>query len=323
MKKIYSLFVALALGATVQAQSPCDSVNIVSITYDAMHKDSIELVINNQSSAFFNYPNFILLNAADDTIAYETVNFFGLGNYDQGHILKIEPPFSSNTITGGKLLLKTGFGDSLECIFTSDFELCSEACSELIVSLQSTGPIDSTETINVSVTDSLSNVVYFESFVLDSLVFFKYDSLCLPPGDYTIEFDQLDSNSTTLFFGLNTFFLSTGINGNSNADNTTQHFSIWERCFHPEIISPPNAVDELNAFAASISARVANQTLLMSSSQNELLEHIALYDLSGRLVLDKAPNTSAATINVSHLQHGIYIAKARVNGVWITQQIWL
>jgi len=323
MKKIYTLFLCFTFASILLAQSPCDSVNIVSINYDAMHKDSIELVINNQSSAFFSYPNFILLNATNDTLAFETVNFFGLGNYDQGHILKIEQSFSGNTINGGQLLLQTGFGDSLECVFTSDFELCSEVCSELIVSLQSTGPIDSTEIINVSVTDSLSNVVFFESFVLDSLVFFKYDSLCLPPGDYTIEFDQLDSNATTLFFGLNTFFLSTGINGNSIADNTTQHFSIWERCLHPEIISPPNAVNELNVLTASISAAVVNQTLLMSSNQNELLEHIALYDLSGRLVLEKSPNTSATAINVSNLRHGIYIAKAQVNGVWIAKRIWL
>lgn len=307
----------------MQAQSPCDSVNILSMNYDAMHKDSIELVINNQSSTFFNYPNFLLLNAADDTIAYETVNFFGLGNYDQGHILKIEPPFSSNTITGGKLLLKTGFGDSLECIFTRDFELCNEACSELIVSLQSTGTIVSTETINVSVTDSMSNVVYFESFVLDSLEFFKYDSLCLTPGAYTIEFDQLDSNSTTLFFGLNTFFLSTGINGNSSADNTTQHFIIWERCLHTQIINPPNAVDHLNALSENFYAMVANQTLHLNSNENELIEQIALYDLSGRLVLEKAPNTSATAMNVSHLQHGIYIAKAQVNGMWVAKRIWL
>jgi hypothetical protein len=323
MKKIYTLVLSYALASVLQAQSPCDSVNIVSINYDAMHKDSIELVINNQSSAFFSYPNFILLNAMNDTIAFESVNFFGIGNYDQGHILKIEQPFSGNTISGGQLLLKTGFGDSLECIFTSDFELCSEACSELIVSLQSTGPIDSTETINVSVTDSMSNVVYFESFVLDSLEFFKYDSLCLPPGEYTIEFDQIDSNANTLFFGLNTFFLSTGVNGNSNADSMTQHFIVWERCVHPQIINPPNAVNEVNAPAASISAMVANQTLLLNSNENELIEHIALYDLSGRLVLDKAPNTSATEIDVSHLQHGIYIAKAQVNGVWVAKRIWL
>lgn len=92
----------------------CDSVYIDCCNFD-LTENTITLTAENQSSVLFSYPGFVILDASNDTIAKETVNYFGIGPFPQLHVLEIikspELPFT------GTLELHSLFYDILNCVF--------------------------------------------------------------------------------------------------------------------------------------------------------------------------------------------------------------
>ncbi len=97
----------------------CDSVYIDCCNFD-LTENTITLTAENQSSVLFDYPGFVILDANNDTIAKETVNYFGIGWGPQQHTLSIynapDLPFS------GTLKLYTWFYDSLSCTFDVEIQ---------------------------------------------------------------------------------------------------------------------------------------------------------------------------------------------------------
>ncbi|MBK9758733.1 MAG: hypothetical protein IPO90_01870 [Flavobacteriales bacterium] len=67
----------------------CDSLALVSIQWHAFSENEIVVhVQNNNFNQLFDYPNFILFDANNDTLAVETVNFFGIAG-DSWHMLQV------------------------------------------------------------------------------------------------------------------------------------------------------------------------------------------------------------------------------------------
>jgi hypothetical protein len=115
MKTARLLIVTIILPLFLQAQNipACDSLVIECCSFD-LTQNTVTLIASNYSSYLFDYPGFILYNADMDTVAIETVNYFGIST-DQPHILEIihplELPFD------GILELYVLFYDSLTCSF--------------------------------------------------------------------------------------------------------------------------------------------------------------------------------------------------------------
>ncbi len=91
----------------------CDSLVIECCSFDVT-QNTITLVASNYSSYLFDYPGFILYNSEMDTVAIETVNYFGIST-DQPHILDIIHPLELPL--DGILELYVLFYDSLTCTF--------------------------------------------------------------------------------------------------------------------------------------------------------------------------------------------------------------
>jgi hypothetical protein len=110
------ILLILFLPASLYAQNPtaCDSVNIDCCSFE-ISDNTLSLKADNQSSYLFPYPGFVILDVNDDTIAKETVNYFGIGTFPQVHTLEIytspELPFT------GTLELHSLFYDTLHCVF--------------------------------------------------------------------------------------------------------------------------------------------------------------------------------------------------------------
>jgi len=110
---ILSIFISPIL---LNAQNPpaCDSVEIDCCTYGSNLGNTINILVSNYSSDIFSYPGFILFTEEMDTVAIETVNYYGIG-WSQTHILNIihpiELPFE------GVIELHTGFYDTHVCSF--------------------------------------------------------------------------------------------------------------------------------------------------------------------------------------------------------------
>lgn len=116
MKRIFSCFLfLLPFFAKAQNLPQCDSLIITCCTFDSIWPNTITLYADNPSSELFPYPGFVLLDANMDTIAKETVVYFGIGTGPQPHTMNIVAPL--NLPFTGYLDLYELFGQSLDCSF--------------------------------------------------------------------------------------------------------------------------------------------------------------------------------------------------------------
>jgi hypothetical protein len=115
MKILTVLIVLFLLSGKSKAQNipACDSLVIECCSFD-LTQNTVTLIASNYSSYLFDYPGFILYNSDMDTVAIETVNYFGIST-EQTHWLTIIHPFSLPF--DGILELYVLFYDSLTCTF--------------------------------------------------------------------------------------------------------------------------------------------------------------------------------------------------------------
>jgi hypothetical protein len=321
---IYTLLFTV-FACSAYAQSPCDSLHVLSLNYDPMHPDSVHVIVKNESSIIFGYPSFAILNANEDTMALESVAYFGIGNYPQSHIMKVEQPFIGNQINGGKLILMGGFGDTAACIFDEQIILCTDSCSPMRVSVQASSELDSTKTVHIYISDSNNQAVYTTTFVLDTIYDIEDDTVCLSPGKYRYIIEEASPNNNEVYFGLNSFYNTTGINGNTA--NTTQsiyEFTIWEKCMNPDTLIDPLSVEVLeNKKQNSLLVQQQAHQLLVRSKLNEVLSHVKVFDLNGRILIDETVNSNQYSFTTRGVSHGIYIMKVQIKDQWLVQKIIL
>ena len=73
------------------AQTNCDSLEINCCDFQLLGNDTISLSAqNNAQNEIFDYPGFLILANNGDTIAKETVNYFGIGSGEQTHYLLLQ-----------------------------------------------------------------------------------------------------------------------------------------------------------------------------------------------------------------------------------------
>lgn len=113
-KQLLLLIALLPITLLAQKLPACDSLLIECCDFN-LTENSMIITAENQSSVLFDYPGFVILDSNADTIAKETVNYFGIGWGPQQHTLSIynapDLPFS------GTLKLYTLFYESLSCTF--------------------------------------------------------------------------------------------------------------------------------------------------------------------------------------------------------------
>ncbi len=109
------LFVLITpLLVTSQNIPACDSLVIDCCSFNTLTPNTVSIEVSNYSSNIFSYPGFVLFDANMDTVAIETVNYYGIG-WDQIFNLNIINPIILPF--EGTLELHTLFYDSLVCTF--------------------------------------------------------------------------------------------------------------------------------------------------------------------------------------------------------------
>jgi type IX secretion system substrate protein len=114
-KEFFCLLFFIPFFANAQNLPQCDSLIITCCTFDTLGANTLTIYADNPSSELFDYPGFILFDAAMDTIAKETVVYFGIGTGPEPHIMTIVSPLSLPFT--GYLNLYTIFYQSLACSF--------------------------------------------------------------------------------------------------------------------------------------------------------------------------------------------------------------
>ncbi len=108
----FSLISGYTYGQNLPA---CDSLVIDCCSFNPPGSDSLMITVTNFSSVLFDYPSFVLLDMNMDTIAVETVNYFGIGSNPQTHYMNLVAPLVLPF--SGYLNLNTLFNSSLACTF--------------------------------------------------------------------------------------------------------------------------------------------------------------------------------------------------------------
>ena len=93
----------------------CDSILITNFDYTPDSLNRISLFAANANMDLISYPGFVVLNHLGDTMAKETVNYFGIGFFPQQHFLEVYQPITNPF--AGTIELYSWFYDSLRCVF--------------------------------------------------------------------------------------------------------------------------------------------------------------------------------------------------------------
>jgi hypothetical protein len=297
--------------------SPCDSLELVSVRWHAFADTAIVVhVLNtNTVSELFDYPNFILFDTNGDTLAKETVFYFGIGQ-ESYHTLRIMDgvSFPLNTF-GATLELWTGFTSTLACTWELDVDLCPPApCSTLIPNIQNLGGAITTGTFNWGI---LSNGVVVESgsFVLDAENQYDADTICLPPGVYSM----LAGSDGGPLSG-QPYYSATVPGGFSTASAPVGDlvpeplaFRFYEPCF-----DPVQSVRQTNT-SSSLKLLTGYREFTLENSQ-EALGTVRIFDGTGRLVHQANTAAHRIVIGTQGWSTGIYsvsVSTPRGKRLWI------
>ena len=93
----------------------CDSILITNFDYTPDSLNRISLFAANANMDIISYPGFVVLNHLGDTMAKETVNYFGIGFFPQQHFLEVYQPITNPF--AGTIELHSWFYDSLRCVY--------------------------------------------------------------------------------------------------------------------------------------------------------------------------------------------------------------
>ena len=278
----------------------CDSLIFYSIQYAAYYDSIIEVTVSNPSSVLFDYPGFILFDDNGDTLAIETVNYFGIGQFPQIHSLFVHPgaTLPSGPFTG-TLELWTSFYTNLSCTFPITDDLCPPGpCSNAVVFIGNTGGAFVVSSFPWAITDSLGISVASGQLQLGNA---QTDTanVCLPPGTYVLTMTQPNISGGQLFYGMGNgtgpIVQDTFIQGSTN-QMTFQFYA--------------NCVDDGTAIAPAPMAAalmIAVDNGMLSVRSNAGLGLLRILDLQGRVVLEELVAGYNGVLDVHQLASGCYV----------------
>lgn len=313
MKHLFT-FSFFLISTFANAQTVCDSVDFVSIKYSPF-TDSVIIVHveNNNQNEIFDYPGFVLLDNNGDTVAKETVFYFGIAG-ESMHSLEVRPgvhdPIDNFT---GTLKLYSGFYDTFECEWSLDQSLCADSpCDSMVIGFQNWGGALVLGSFAWSVLDSTSTVV--ESGVLEMTVNDQYwfHGMCLEPGEYSYNLYALGEPSgggPTMTVSSSTAFASPTISMPFDwfAGNVMP-VPFYMHCISPE---SPNAISEAEVERPFIQ-QIGGQVSLQSKTTMLQIEVISA---DGKLVGAFNPNANRFNLT-GQLANGLYFFRVQTENGW-------
>lgn len=285
------------------ASSPCDDLDLVSLKWAAFSDTAVVVHVQNNSSELFSYPNFILFDAQGDTLAKETVNFFGIAG-ESWHVLRIvdgatvpDVPFT------GTLELWTNFTTEVACSWSRSFELCPPApCAELRPTLANLSSMLVTGTFNWVVYDEVG-IAGNGQFTLGANAQFADTALCLPPGEYHVNVSPTDPG----FMGILYYYVTApGGQSTPNLPVTSSLPVLLPFTFYGPCISGSQDITEL-APSPLRTAPIAGG-LQVWNADGAPLGPLWLHDVQGRLIYDHAVTSDRLFIPTP--TPGVYVLRA-------------
>jgi hypothetical protein len=312
MIKIFTFSILLLLAITTQFTTakadPCDSLELVYLGFNPFNPDEIIVYVHNTNiNEIFDYPGFKLVNANGDTVASETVNFFGIAGYSAHKLTAALDNYVPGTVFNGTLLLYTGFYDSLVCTFpVSQVLIPSSGCTDFIVyTLNQWWAMD--QVVHWTVVDETGSEVV--SGIHDYLNFdaSEYtDTVCLENGCYHLVIESEDTLTAPCDAGVQ-FLDYSIVMGVSLATGDTLgmlDFSVFYCDSTVGISDMHFAANKINLYP-----NPAADYITVSWQRDITVRAIELVDISGRVVLTHEVLDDTARIDLSQFAAGVYTAR--------------
>lgn len=286
---------------------PCDNLDLLSVQWHAFSDTAIVVHVQNTNTTLelFDYPNFILFGAGGDTLAKETVSFFGIGQ-DSWHVLRVH---DGATIPGtpfnGTLELWTLFTEEFACSWPLLIDLCPPGgCATLIPMVQNLGGALAIGTYYWTILDADLNSVSTGTFTMTDVMQYDADTICLPPGDY-----QMFCHAQQPPTGGNPVY-SVGTEGWITGPSQQVSFDLpvpMPFRFYSNCISGTNGVRSPDT--ARLNVRQLGGTLAVRSMDGGPLGAVHLLDVQGRTIASLSSPADNVSFEVGGLGHGIYVVR--------------
>ncbi|MCF8464688.1 MAG: T9SS type A sorting domain-containing protein [Flavobacteriales bacterium] len=319
MKHHFSFFLFL-FSSTAFSQTACDSLDIISVQYSPFTDSVIVVSVeNNNTEIIFDYPGFVLIDNNGDTLAKETVNYFGIGQQSV-HSLTVRPGVQNpleNFV--GVLQLYTGFFSDFACEWQLNEPLCStNECDSLILAFENWGGALVLGDFAWSLLDSADVVIESGTFSMEAQGQHWEERFCLPKGMYSYTLIALGEPTG----GGPTMTASAGVWYNSptiqqyfswfDNDSSTLEIPLFMNCFG---VQPPNGIEEQETENIEI-VRNGNSLSVRSEKQ---MQQIELYAVDGKLMGTYAPKSNLILLP-TELPHGLYFVRVKTPDGWVTQK---
>lgn len=287
--------------------SPCDSLIINSVTWGPFSDSTLVVHVHNNSSTLFNYPGFVLLNDEGETLGLEAVDFFGIPA-ENWHVLAV--PAGADLPEGSfdaTLQLWVDFYGQQVCTFNMDLSLCPpEACSMLFPTVMNLGSAITTGTFSYEIRED-DVTLASGSLSLSGEQSTDTDTLCLPPGEYTMVLtaDQPPTGGQP-YFGVTAPGYAQGplepvdfVTGGSEVD-----FDLYEPCMDITTgIRPETRGSDLVISVAQGQVQIAR-------NDGRALGELRLFDAQGRALAGVHTAGPTHVFRTVGLATGIYVLRA-------------
>ncbi len=282
---------------------PCDSLVISPLTWHPFTDTALVLQASNSSSELFDYPGFVLLDAGGDTLAEETVNYFGIGQGPQPHTLSVHPGANLPTAAfWGQLDLWKLFYTEQMCTWTDTVELCPPSCAPIELSFGNFGGGLVNATFDYLLTDDAGAPIDSGTFSLGGTAQWDTIALCLPPGNYELNVVQPNVVGGQLVMGVS----SGGLGGPQQNFIQGGAVNLLPFPFYPACLNGPSSIPD-GPPPVGLTVLQANGTLVITSTTGDAIGPIELRDVQGRLLRTAFTVANTLAFDTADIAPGLLI----------------
>lgn len=292
---------------------PCGDMQL-GVHWHAFADTAIVVHAMNNGVEVFSYPNFILYDAQGDTLAIETVNFFGIGQ-DSWHVLRVVDGATLPNVFNGTLELWTGFTTTLACSWEHSFELCPPPpCAPLYPTIMNNGGALVLGTFTYVIHNAQGAQVGAGSWELTSEVQGMSDTLCLPPGHYTMQvFPQQEPTGGHAVFSVAAPGWISGFTSPVYQPiPNTMGFA-----FHAPCMQVGQGIGELRS--EWLRAAAVPGGLWVYANDQRSLDQLSVFDVQGRMVFNTTATTDRLFVPIT--TSGVYLLRANGHAVKVAAMV--
>lgn len=282
----------------------CDSLQIIHFGLNPFHDYELVVYVHNTNTLeIFPYPGFKLVDTNGDTVATETVNFFGISEYSAHRLLTTLTNIQPGQVFNGTLLLYTNFYDSLVCtIPVSEVLIPASGCTNFTVySSDYNGTIQ--QALNWEITDALGNTVISGIHDYAPDTFYYNSPVCLENGCYQLSISAPNPLEGIVQGGINflAYNIDTYLHIEAGETSASFTFGVYE-------CDTVNSLAENAPLDFTLFPNPATDKLTIETAQQPGALTLAIYSASGALLShEKNKNVGRLQTDISSLAPGMYL----------------